>query len=218
MFRKLPPQGGDPRAVAEVVNGLMEGKSNNTGLITLNTGNATSTTLYNERISPDSVIIVIPASDAAEADTTPYGSFQSLADQTATAANTEYQVTYDTTDFANGVSVVGGTQITVTNAGTYTFLFTTIIDKTAGGTSTITLWMRLNGVDVIGSSQDLSLTNTLPLVFTSGNFTLNIPAGGNIQLCWSSADISVTLNTLPNRITPVRPTGNSVKITLTRIS
>ena len=42
MYRKLPFQGGDPRLVSEVVNNLVEGKSNNTGEITLNTGGATT--------------------------------------------------------------------------------------------------------------------------------------------------------------------------------
>ena len=93
-----------------------------------------------------------------------------------------------------------------------------IVSKTSGGTSDISVWLRLNGVDVVGSRQDLELINTLALIFTSGNFTLNIPAGGNIQMCWSSADTTVTLTALPAAVTPTRPTGNSVKVTLTRIS
>jgi hypothetical protein len=44
MFRRLPPFGGDSRAVAEILNGVMDGKTNNTGTITLETGDATSTT------------------------------------------------------------------------------------------------------------------------------------------------------------------------------
>ena len=147
-----------------------------------------------------------------------YGFFTDNTTQTNPVADAVNVATFNTTGPANGISVVGGTAITVVNAGTYTKLFTTIIDKTAGGTSTISIWLRLNGVDVVGSRQDLSLTNTLPLVFTSGNFTLDIPAGGNIQLCWSSADTTVTLDTLPAAVTPIRPTGNSVKLTLTRIS
>lgn len=147
-----------------------------------------------------------------------YGFFTDSTTQTNPVANAINTVTMNVTGPANGVSLVGGTAITVVNAGTYTKIFSVIIDKTAGGTSAISLWLRLNGVDVVGSRQDLTLTNTLPLVFTSGNFTLNIPAGGNIQMCWSSADTTVTLDTLPAAVTPTRPTGNSVKITLTRIS
>ena len=118
----------------------------------------------------------------------------------------------------NGISVVGSTQITVVNTGTYTMMFTAIVDKTAGGTSNISIWLRYNGVDIVGSRQDLNLINTLPLIFVSGNFTLDMAAGSNTQLCWSSADTTVSLTALPAAVTPTRPTGASLKITMTRIS
>ena len=138
--------------------------------------------------------------------------------QTNPVANAVNILTLSNTGPTNGVSVVGGNAITVVNAGTYTKLFTLTVSKTAGGTSSISIWMRLNGVDVPGSRQDLELINTLAQVFVSGNFTLDIPAGGNIQLCWSSADTTVQLSALPAAVTPTRPTGASAKITLTRIS
>ena len=47
-FRTLPPFGADQRQVAEVVRGLMDGKSNNTGEVTLASG--TTTTIIDERI------------------------------------------------------------------------------------------------------------------------------------------------------------------------
>jgi hypothetical protein len=147
-----------------------------------------------------------------------YGFFTDSTTQTNPVASAINTVTFNVTGPANGISVVGGTDITVVNAGTYTKLFTMIVSKTSGGTTDISVWLRLNGVDVVGSRQDLELINTLALIFTSGNFTLNIPAGGNIQMCWSSADITVALTALPAAVTPTRPTGNSVKVTLTRIS
>ena len=138
--------------------------------------------------------------------------------QTNPVANAINIVTFSTTGPANGISITGGNALTVVNAGTYTKIFTTIINKTSGGTSSVSIWLRLNGVDVVGSRQDLELINTLSQIFTSGNFTLDIPAGGNIQMCWSSADTTVQLAALPAAVTPTRPTGDSVKVTLTRIS
>ena len=138
--------------------------------------------------------------------------------QTNPVANAVNILTLTNTGPANGISIVGGTNITVVNAGTYTKLFTLIVSKTAGGTSSISIWLRLNGVDVPGSRQDLELINTLAQVFVSGNFTLNMPAGSNIQMCWSSADTTVQLSALPAAVNPTRPTGASAKITLTRIS
>jgi len=138
--------------------------------------------------------------------------------QTNPVASTVNLVTFNVTGPANGVSIVAGTQVTVANAGTYNTVFTMNVNKTSGGASTITIWMRLNGVDVVGSTQDLILTGALDTIFVTGNFTLDIPAGGNVELCWSSADITMQLLALPARVGPVRPTGASVKVTLTRIS
>ena len=59
-FQTLPPFGGDQRQVADVVRGIMDGKTNNTGDFTLATGGATSTTIYDSRIGNESVILFIP--------------------------------------------------------------------------------------------------------------------------------------------------------------
>lgn len=138
--------------------------------------------------------------------------------QTNPVANAINIATFSITGPTNGISIVGGTQLTVANAGTYTKMFTLIVNKTSGGTSSMSVWLRLSGVDVAGSRQDLELTNTLSQIFSSGNFTLDIPAGGNIEMCWSSADTTVQLAALPAAVGPIRPTGDSIKITLTRIS
>ena len=59
MYRKLPFIGGDPRSVAEIVNNLVEGKSNNTGEFST-TISTTTTTLSDERIGFNSVIVIMP--------------------------------------------------------------------------------------------------------------------------------------------------------------
>ena len=138
--------------------------------------------------------------------------------QTNPVANAINIVTFTGSGPANGISITGGNALTVVNAGTYTKMFTLTVNKTSGGASTISFWLRLNGVDVAGSCQDLIVTGALDTIFVSGNYTLNIPAGGNIQMCWSSADITMQLLAVPARVGPVRPTGDSVKVTLTRIS
>jgi len=124
MFRSLPVFGGDQRAVAEVVRGIMDGKTNNTGTLTLATGGATTTTLTDRRIGPDSVILFAPASAAANVDYMPYGAFQSLVDQTAAAANTAYAMTLDTTDYSNGITLSNSSRMNVKNTGIYNFQWT----------------------------------------------------------------------------------------------
>ena len=122
-FRTLPPFGGDQRAVAEIVRGVMDGKTNNTGSITLATGNAITTTLSNERIGYDSLIFFVPISAAAYADSMPYGAFQDSTNQTVANTTTAYAITLDTTDYSNGVYVSSSSRINVRNAGVYNFQF-----------------------------------------------------------------------------------------------
>jgi hypothetical protein len=61
-FRTLQPAGGDERQVAEVIRGLMDGKSNNVGTVTIAVASATTTTINDARIGYDSVILLTPAS------------------------------------------------------------------------------------------------------------------------------------------------------------
>ena len=218
MFRKLPPYGGDARAVAEIVNNMMDGKTNNTGLITLNTGNATSTTLYNERISPDSVILLAPYSDVAEADTAPYGAFQSLADQTAAAANTAYAITYDTTDFSNGVSVASSSRITVKNYGIYNFQTSIQFTNTDSQEHAVSVWFRKNGSDIVNSNTQLSIIARHGSINGSCVFAVNfyfeLQVNDYIEMIWSTNSTTVKLDYLPTQTTPTRPATPSVVATM----
>jgi hypothetical protein len=73
MYRKLNWQGGTPREISEVVNNLVEGKSNNTGEITLAVASATTTTIYDERIGYNSVMLLMPTTaNAASVLSTTY--------------------------------------------------------------------------------------------------------------------------------------------------
>lgn len=146
-----------------------------------------------------------------------YGFF-SDGTQTNPVASAVNIATFTVTGPANGISIVAGNQLTVANAGVYTISYTLNVNKTSGGTSGISIWLRQDGVDIPGSSQGLDLINTLSTIFVSGNFTTSMNVGSNVQLCWSSADTTVSLLGIPAAVGPVRPTGASVKITLTRIS
>ena len=148
-----------------------------------------------------------------------YGFVTSTTDQLNPVAGDINLVTFDAVSPANGISLAsGGTEITVVNAGVYTKLFTIIVSKTSGGTSGVIIWLRYNGVDLPGSAQPLQLINTLSQIFVTGNYTLNMVAGSNIQMCWTSNDTTISLSVLPAGTAPISPTGYSAKVTLSRIS
>ncbi len=63
-FPQLPPQGGNARLVATVLNLAMQGKLNATATVTL-TPNATETDLADRRIGADSFVALMPLSASA---------------------------------------------------------------------------------------------------------------------------------------------------------
>jgi hypothetical protein len=218
MFRVLPPFGGDPRATAEIVNGIMNGKTNNTGLVTLATGGATTTTINDARIGADSIIILVPVSAAAEADTAPYGSFQSLADQSAASANTAYAITYDTTDFSNGVSVASSSRVTVKNYGIYNFQTSVQFTNSDSQEHAVSVWFRKNGSNIVNSNTQLSIIARHGSIDGSCVFAVNfyfeLQANDYIEMMWSTTSTTVRLDYLAAQTTPTRPATPSVIATM----
>jgi len=153
MFRRLPPQGGSPREVAEVMNGVLTGKTNNTGLVTLATGNATTTTLYDPLISRDSKIILLPASGSAFADTAPYGEFSNNTGQLASGAGVVGIVEFDSTMVSSGIYISDTTRLNVRNAGVYDVFVSLLLSSLSNVVEFADIWYRVNGIDVPESAR-----------------------------------------------------------------
>jgi hypothetical protein len=197
MFRVLPPFGGEPRAVAEILNGVMNGKTNNTGTITLNTGNLTTTELIDERISIDTKIVLIPFSDAAEEDTAPYGQFSDYNDQAATTIGTENILGLDTEDFASNVYLSNGNRINFRNSGKYAIQFSIQVVNSTNDVHSLDIWFKKNGSNVaksnskFGIKQRKSSGQPSQLIAATMVF-FDITAGDYIQLAWRPTDIGVS--------------------------
>jgi len=220
-FRTLPPFGGDQRAVAEVVRGVMDGKTNNTGTITLATGNATTTTLYDERIGYDSLIFFVPVSSAAYADSMPYGAFQSLADQSITA-NTATAMTMDTTDYSDGVYLSNSSRLNVRNAGVYNLQWSGQFQNTDTVLHDVSVWVRKNGTDVAGSTGFISVPNSHGGVdghsVNGWNYFIELNANDYVELYWSATNAAISLQYYGTQTSPTRPSTASLIATLNYIS
>lgn len=202
MFRRLAQQGGTPRDVAEVVNGILNGKTNNTGLITLATGGAGSTTLYDERISPDSKIILLPYSAAALADSAPYGAFSNNTDQLAPSAGTSAVVVWDTTEFANGVTLSNTTRLNVANEGIYNLQFSLQLQNGNNDGEYADVWVRVNGTDVPRTASRFGLparksTGDPSHLIGSLNIFLDLNAGDYVEIAGAVSDVLVSLEHFP---------------------
>lgn len=222
MFRSLPAFGGDQRAVAEVVRGIMDGKTNNTGTVTLATGNATTTTITDRRIGPDSVILFAPSTFEASRAIVPRGAFQNTADQTFASANTPTVVAFNTTDSAYGFSLASN-KVTITNAGTYNIQFSLQFSNANIQIQEVTVWIRKNGTDVAGTASKYAVTNSHG--FTNGyliavcNFFVDVSANDYIELVVSTTSTDVYIEAYTASTSPyTRPSIPSSVITFTLVS
>jgi hypothetical protein len=198
MFRTLPPFGHDPRNVAEVVNGIMNGKTNNTGTVTLATGNATTTTITDERISVNSKIILIPFSDAAEEDAAPYGQFSNNNDQTAPSTGTSAVVVWDTTEFSNGIYLSNSTRINVRNGGVYNVNFSIQLQNSTNDHQHADVWYRVNGTDIARSASRFGIpsrksTGDPAAMIGYMSLFLDLNAGDYIEIAGAVSNTGVTL-------------------------
>lgn len=222
MFRGLPPIGGDPRVVAEVVNNLLRGKSNNVGLVTLATGDATTTTLYNPNISPDSIIILVPASSAAFTDSTPYGAFQDSTDQSAASTTAAYAVKFNTTDFSNGITVASDSRLTVKSYGIYNVQFSLQYTNTDTQIHDVDIWFRKNGTDIANSNSRYSIPNshggTDGHLIAALNFWVELSANDYVEIMWRTTSTQVKIEQIPTQTTPTRPATPSAIATMNFVS
>lgn len=149
------------------------------------------------------------------------GAFQSSVDQTITGTTSEsYVVQMEQTFDSYGVEVVDNSKITVLSAGTYNLTFSIQLQKTAGaGTYTISIWSRINGVDVSDSTGDVVLVGTpgsSPAIASWGLLS-HLESGDYVELVWSSDNADVKLYAIPTRINPDRPASPSVSVTMSQL-
>lgn len=186
-YRALNPAGANPREISEVVNNLLNGKSNNVGTVTLNTGWATTTTIYNERIGADSYISLVPSSASAGTDRLPYGAVQSTQSQYAT---TETAFTFNTTDFDNGV-YLSSNKLYFRNSGVYNLQFSAQFSNTDSQIQEAHVWIKKNGTNVAGTGSKYSVPNKHGSIdgylIAVANFFVDIAAGDYIELFWNAS-------------------------------
>lgn len=223
MFRTLPPFGGDQRETAEIIRGIMDGKTNNTGTLTLATGGATTTTLNDRRIGADSVILFVPSSSDSFADSAPYGAFQDSTTQSVGSTTTAYPITFNTTDYSNGITLSSSSHLNVANSGLYNIQFSFQLSNLANSTEDIEIWFRKNGTDISGSNSIFGLAprknSTDPYhVIASMNFFINLVANDYVEIMWRATNTLCTIKAASAGTSPTRPSTPSAIVTMNLVA
>jgi hypothetical protein len=222
MYRKLNWQGGTPREVSEVVNNLVEGKSNNTGDITLAAAGAVSTTIFDERIGYNSYIGLEPLSQTAASTYFPYGAFQDTTDQSIATTTATANITLNTTDYSLGTSLVDGYKVKVDYSGLYNVQFSLQFNNTNVAIQDVDVWFRKNGSDVAGSNSKFSVPNshggTPGHLIAALNFNIELAKNDYVHLAWATTSTDVTIEQLAAQTTPTRPATPSAIVTIQYLS
>jgi len=154
------------------------------------------------------------------------GSFYDTTTQTATA-NTATLMTINSTDTpnTNEVSIVDGSKITATYPGTYNLQFSVQIQNTDNAIQDVSIWLRQNGTDLVGSTGLISIPARKSAsageeghgIF-GWNYFVTMAASDYIQLYWSTTNAAVTIKAYAASTGPVRPSTSSVVATMSFVS
>ena len=150
----------------------------------------------------------------------PYGAFSSDQDQTA-VANTATLMTLNTTDFANGVSIATS-KITVATAGIYNLQFSAQFQNTDTAFQDVYIWLRQNGVDILGSTGFVSIPNrhagTDGHSIVGWNYFVSMAVNDYVEIYWSVPNTALTIQHLAASGTPTKPSTQSVVATMSFVS
>jgi hypothetical protein len=165
----------------------------------------------NNLTSSDGIVSVVPIALLNQAY------FYSTVTQTNPVAGAVNIVSFNNAAINVGITLVAGTQITVSKTANYNFQFVLQMDKTDGGTDLADIWLVRNGVNYPDTNSQISVTGGLGVLVASWNFTLSLNAGDNMQVAWQSTDTAMRLLTTPAQVAPVRPVTTSARCTIIQL-
>jgi hypothetical protein len=149
----------------------------------------------------------------------PYGSFQDFTTQTIASTTTAYVMTLNTTDYSYGVRIVDNSKITFDNYGTFNIAWSGQFQNVNNADHDVTVWIRKNGVDVVGSSGFITVPSSHGQIpghtIAAWNYILNFEPGDYLQFVWQSDSTDVVLKNYPVGTTPTTPSTASLIVTAT---
>ena len=153
----------------------------------------------------------------------PYGAFQDGTNQTAANTTTAYPVTFDTTDFSNGVTLSNSSRLNVAQPGVYNLQFSIQVKNTTNSSEDVDFWFRKNGTDIAKSNSRFGISARKSSgdpshVIVALNFFVSLAANDYVQIVWRTSDVAVTIETFAAGTSPTRPSVPSVIATMSFVS
>jgi hypothetical protein len=153
----------------------------------------------------------------------PYGAFQDGTDQTAANTTTAYAITFDTTDFSNGVTLSNSSRLNVAQAGIYNLQFSIQFTNSTNASQDVDVWFRKNGTNIDKSNSRFGFAPRKGVgdpfhIVAALNFFVSLAANDYVEIMWRPTDVGVQIEHYAASSTPTRPVVPSVITTLTFVS
>ena len=153
----------------------------------------------------------------------PYGAFQDSTDQTAANTTTAYAITFDTTDFSNGVTLSNSSRLNVSQAGIYNLQFSIQLTNSTNASQDVDVWFRKNGTNIDKSNSRFGFAPRKGVgdpyhIVAALNFFVNLAANDYVEIMWRPTDVGVSIEHYAASSSPTRPAVPSVIATLSFVS
>ena len=153
----------------------------------------------------------------------PYGAFQDSTDQVAANTTTAYAVTFNTTDFSNGVTLASGSRLTATDAGIWNCQFSIQFKNTTNDTQDVDIWFRLNGTNIDNSNSRFALpprksSGDPSHLIAAMNFFASMDSTDYLEIMWRPSDVGVSIEHYGTSTSPTRPAVPSAIVTMSFVS
>ena len=153
----------------------------------------------------------------------PYGAFQDSTDQVAANTTTAYAITFDTTDFSNGVTLSNSSRLNVVTAGLYNCQFSIQFKNTTNDTQDVDVWFRKNGTNIDKSNSRFGLAPRKSAgdpfhIIGAMNFFVDMAENDYIEIMWRPTNTGVSIEHYATSTTPTRPAVPSVIVTMSFVS
>ena len=153
----------------------------------------------------------------------PYGAFQDSTDQTAANTTTAYAVTFNTTDFSNGVTIASNSRITVADSGIWNLQFSIQFTNTTNSSQDVDVWFRVNGTNVANSNSRFGFAPRKGVgdpyhTIAALNYFVSLNATDYVEIMWRPTDIGVQIEQYAAGTSPTRPAVPSAIVTMSFVS
>ena len=153
----------------------------------------------------------------------PYGAFQDSTNQVAASTTVAYPITFNTTDFSNGVTMVSGSRMTVADSGIFNIQFSIQFKNTTNDGQDLDIWFRKNGTNVPASNSRFHLparkgAGDPSHIIAALNFFINLVPGDYIEIMWRTENTGVSIEAFGTSTSPTRPAVPSAIATMAFVS